>query len=435
MLGMELGINGKALINIPDNVLKHGFVLPNFQGLFYDRTLWSVMAVAIVTLTMVDGVESLATAQAVDKIDPFHRKSSPNRVLMAMGVLNIASSLGGGLTIIPGGVKSKACIVGGGRTLWANFYNACFLLCFLFIARPVINLIPYAALAAILIYTGYKMCEPKIWRHIKGIGWEQLALFTITVVATLLSDLLIGIIVGVASKLLLNLAFMVRGMPFSQIIPRVPGLAMGLFRSPVRSTISVDADTVKLVFDGPLVCFNTLQVNRALGLIPKNTHHLYLEFKEHVSMIDHTSCENLVNFGEEFENSGRGDVHFEGMDLLTRLSPHETCTRIRRINLNAPLPKPALVPFDGFQIDPISPIAVSEALQDSALETALVRESERENEWPVHAGHPNAAMIRLGMVPVGRFLKNPDGELSTFGLLEAAPARKAFKEEPIYPFI
>ena len=83
-----------------------------------------------------------------------------------------------------------------------------------------------------------------------------------------------------------------------------------------------------LHFGGPLVCFNTLQVNHALGMIPMDTRKLYLEFDEEVSIIDHTSCENLIHFGEEFEYSGRGEVEFVGMDVLTRLSTHASCTRM-----------------------------------------------------------------------------------------------------------
>ena len=74
---------------------------------------------------MIDATESLATIKAVDNIDPYRRRSNPDRTLLAMGVSNGASSLLGGLTIIPGMVKSTANVLAGGRTQWANFYNAC----------------------------------------------------------------------------------------------------------------------------------------------------------------------------------------------------------------------------------------------------------------------------------------------------------------------
>src|SRR5262249_18126379 len=123
--------------------------------------------------------------------------------LAAMGILNIVARLAAVLPITPGGVKSTACIMGGGRTQWANFYNACFLLVYLLLARPIINLMPYSVLAAMLIFTGYKLCRPKVWQHVAHIGSEQLFVFTVTVVATLATDLLWGIMTGIAAKWLL----------------------------------------------------------------------------------------------------------------------------------------------------------------------------------------------------------------------------------------
>jgi carbonic anhydrase len=134
-VGRLLGLTGTQLIHVPDKPFEHGVVMPNFTGLFSDSSLMMPLIIAVLTLAMVDGVESLATASAIDRIDPYRRKSDPNRVLLAMGISNICSSMAGGLTIIPGGVKSTACIEGGGKTLWANFYNAIFLILFLFWPR------------------------------------------------------------------------------------------------------------------------------------------------------------------------------------------------------------------------------------------------------------------------------------------------------------
>ena len=175
---------------------------------------------AVVTLTMIDGVESLATAMAIDRIDPYHRKSQPNRLLFAMGVCNIASSLIGGLTIIPGGVKSKANIASGGRTLWANFTNAICLIIYMVFARDLINMIPKGVLASVLIYTGWKMCEPLVWNHIAHIGKEQLGIFTFTIVATLATDLLWGIIAGTVAKFAMNTYFFRKASPALRTLPR-----------------------------------------------------------------------------------------------------------------------------------------------------------------------------------------------------------------------
>jgi carbonic anhydrase len=138
--GRFMGLDAQYLIHLPDHPFEHGIVLPNFQGVIADPSIWWGLFTIVLTLTLIDGVESLATIAAIDKIDPYRRKSDPNRTLLAMGVSNMCSSMVGGLTIIPGGVKSTTSIVGGGRTQWANFYNACFLILYIVVGRNVINM-------------------------------------------------------------------------------------------------------------------------------------------------------------------------------------------------------------------------------------------------------------------------------------------------------
>jgi len=96
-----IGIDEQYLIHVPLNVFEHGIVFPHFVEAFSRTDLWWPLILVIITLTLIDGTESLATIQAIDKIDPFKRKSDPNVTLRAMGVSNSASSLLGGLTIIP----------------------------------------------------------------------------------------------------------------------------------------------------------------------------------------------------------------------------------------------------------------------------------------------------------------------------------------------
>jgi MFS superfamily sulfate permease-like transporter len=89
---------------VPLDIFQHGIHFPHFSEVWQNHDLWMALLVTIITLTLIDGTESLATIAAVDKIDPFHRKSDPNVTLRAMGISNILSSLAGGLTIIPGEV-------------------------------------------------------------------------------------------------------------------------------------------------------------------------------------------------------------------------------------------------------------------------------------------------------------------------------------------
>ena len=287
------------------------------------------------TLTLIDGVESLATIAAIDKIDPFRRKSDPNRTLNAMGVSNLCSSLAGGLTIIPGGVKSTTGILSGARTQWANFFNACFLITYLLLGRNLINLMPMTVLGAIVLYTGYKLCAPKVWRHVAHIGSEQLFVFTTTVLVTVTTDLLWGIAAGIVAKLLLELAVVSKveragpqGFAFAGLPAKRWLSGTGeLFRDPVLKTVSV-GETYHMYFGRPMVCFNSLHLDRRLSQIPSAATAICMHITDLVTLIDHTTATMLLEFAENFRRAGRGVVTVNGLDKLRARSHADAAMRI-----------------------------------------------------------------------------------------------------------
>ncbi|MFO1004933.1 MAG: SulP family inorganic anion transporter [Planctomycetaceae bacterium] len=319
------------LISLPKDPF-HGIHAPAFSELLARRDLWYAAIMAVITLTMIDGVESLATAMAIDRIDPYHRKSQPNRLLFAMGVCNIASSLIGGLTIIPGGVKSKANIASGGRTLWANFTNAICLIIYLVFARDLINMIPKGVLASVLIYTGWKMCEPLVWNHMAHIGKEQLAIFSFTIVATLMTDLLWGIIAGTIAKFALNMYFFRKAIQGANI-PAIqrPSVSQGMysfFANPVSRREMVDGN-YHLYFNKPLVSFNSMHVCDEFDHIPKEAQAVTVHLDQCVALIDHTSCEHLLSTVEEFARSGF-PARVDGLDDLQPMSDYHASVRVAR---------------------------------------------------------------------------------------------------------
>lgn len=317
------------LIKLPENPFQ-GMHTPDFGALLARTDLWYAAGMGVLMLTMIDGVESLATAMAIDRIDPFHRKSDPNRVLLAMGISNVASSLVGGLTIIPGGVKSKVNAASGGRTLWANFTNAICLIVYLLVGAAWINMIPKCVLAAVLIYTGWKMCEPLIWRHMAQIGREQLVIYSFTIATTLLTDLLVGIMVGVAANFVLNL-LMCRHAATAAAKNGAAEVSLSrcvldFFRNPVSKREFVDG-VYHLYMDKPLVCFNTMQLSEELDEIPADAKAVHVHLDERVTLIDHTSSENLMHVIKEYSHT---DVPVEiiGMERMQRLSGYHACTHV-----------------------------------------------------------------------------------------------------------
>lgn len=320
-------------INIPENPLG-AIHLPHYDRIVKHPRTWIVLAYVVFVLLLIDATESLATIVAVDKLDPYKRRSDPDGTLQAMGGCNVASSVVGGLTIIPGIVKSTANIIGGGRTLWANFFNAIMLLVFMFLARPLINQVPLAVLAAILIFVGWKLCGPKVWKHTAAIGIEQLAVFLVTLIVTVSTDLLIGIFVGVLLKLLMGLSLIGlatrlgkangNGDTKRSVFARL----IDVFRNPVTRKEQDEDSAYSVYFDRPLHCFNLFHVIRELQQVPRDATTLRLHFSPLANVIDHTTVETVLHYLEDYKLNGV-TIDLIGWEDFVPLSDHHAAIRMR----------------------------------------------------------------------------------------------------------
>ena len=167
------------------------FTLPDFSAI----TNFEVWKVAVV-LAIVASLETLLCVEATDKLDPYKRNTPTNRELKAQGLGNIVSGLIGGLPITQVIVRSSANISFGAKTKMSGILHGVFLLISAITIAGLLNMIPLASLAAILIMVGYKLAKPALFQQMYKLGSEQFIPFTATVVAILATDLLKGIIVG-----------------------------------------------------------------------------------------------------------------------------------------------------------------------------------------------------------------------------------------------
>jgi len=340
-----LQIPEEYLIHVPLNVFEHGITVPHFQEALERTDLWGTFLVLIITLTLIDGTESLATIAAIDKIDPFKRKSNPNVTLRAMGVSNTLSSLAGGLTIIPGGLKSTTNMLAGGRTLWANFYYACFQLIILLFAAALINQIPKSALAGLLMWIGWKLCSHKVFKRIFAVGKEQMFIAMVNVVVTLYtSDLLDGMIVGTLTKIVLLVKDVVRASPGEGV-----GAALKeLFRNPVirigdargsREVMTVAASAVLRgtvvamknpykIYLSSATCMNLVKLDATLKkiVVPEGSKANYMLILAG-KVVDHTTMEYLHNFQDRAIEGGHTCV-LVGMEHFRGLSDHALAYRV-----------------------------------------------------------------------------------------------------------
>ena len=134
--------------------------------------------------------------EAIDKLDPYNRVTPQNREMVAQGMGNFMSGMLGGLPITAVIVRSSANAEAGAKTKLSAFSHGVWILLAVLLAIPLLNMIPYAVLAVILLRTGYNLAKPKMIKAVYAQGREQFLPFAVTVFAILLTDLLIGVAVG-----------------------------------------------------------------------------------------------------------------------------------------------------------------------------------------------------------------------------------------------
>ena len=193
-------IDPKHMVNIPvaqtTSDFLSFFTRPDFNS-FLNKDVW----IAGVTLALVASLETLLSIEAIDDLDPFQRVTNKERELKAQGVGNMLSGLLGGLPITSVIVRSSANVNAGAKSKMSAIYHGVLLLLCVALIPGLLNLIPKSALAAVLIYTGYKLAKPALFKAYYKKGWDQFLPFVITIGAILLTDLLIGVLIGIGAGL------------------------------------------------------------------------------------------------------------------------------------------------------------------------------------------------------------------------------------------
>lgn len=167
---------------------------PDFAALTKGGT-W----VAALTIALVASIESLLSVQAVDRLDPLRRQSPPDRELIAQGLGNAVSGLVGGLPVTSVIVRSGANVAAGGRERLSAIVHGVLLLVAVLLAGELLNRIPLACLAGVLIQVGLNLCKPATFMAQRRLGVTQFAPFVLTIAAVLALDLLKGVILGIVA--------------------------------------------------------------------------------------------------------------------------------------------------------------------------------------------------------------------------------------------
>ncbi len=305
LIGNVYELGPTNLVHLPDKVIQ-GIVFPDF-GMTFTGVFW----VAVLSISLVASLESLLSAQAVDTLDPHHRKSNLNRDVSAMGAGSALSGLLGGLPMISEIVRSSANIGNGGKTQWANFFHGGFLLLFLLLGKPIIEQIPLAALAAMLIHVGFRLASPSEFKHVYQIGKEQLLIFLTTLITVLATDLIIGVLAGILMQVVIHLYY---GAPLKF-----------LFKSRFDYARDQDTDVIFLqhsaIFSNYISLKSEIERRRAQG-------RLVIDFT-HVNLIDHTFRTHLNGLIKEWNKEGK-ELILSNADHLIPVSDHPLATQVKK---------------------------------------------------------------------------------------------------------
>jgi len=304
--GKDYILGPKHLVQLPNNIMD-GFTFPDF-GKITTGVFW----VAVMSIALVTAIESLLSAAAVDTLDPDKRKSNLDKDLTGLGSGSALSGLIGGLPMISEIVRSSANITYGGRTQWSNLIHGSFLLLFLVLAKPLIEQIPLAALAAMLVFTGYRLASPNEFKHVYHIGKSQLVIFVVTLLTVLATDLIIGIAAGIVTKIIIHIAY---GAPLRNIFK-----AKFNYEEP-------DEKEGIIRIEHAAIFSNFISMKSEIEK-HKDKERLKLDFKA-VNLIDHTFTDHIYELKKRWEDEGRV-LELINDDHLIPVSSHPLAAKVAR---------------------------------------------------------------------------------------------------------
>lgn len=302
-------LSGEHLVSIPKansfGEFLSFFTTPDWSQITNSKVLGTAVVLAIVA-----SLESLLSIEAIDDLDPYQRVTPTNRELKAQGLGNITSGLIGGLPVTSVIVRSSANVNAGAKTKMSTIYHGTLLLLCVAFIPGILNLIPKTALAAVLIFTGYKLAKPSLFKAFYKKGWSQFLPLVITITAILATDLLRGVIIGIV----VGLFFVIRSNFKSSVFVLVDGNSY-LFR--LRKDVSflnkpIIKNRLEKVPDNSQVLIDATQAD----FIDKDIVEIIEDFMLHapLSNIDVTLKTNPMNdhgFSKQFLEG-----HHKGANLI-----------------------------------------------------------------------------------------------------------------------
>lgn len=289
--GGPLVLEQEHFVNLPpvNSVEELGALVqfPQFSALS-DSRVWSHAT----TIALVASLETLLSLEAIDGLDPQRRISPPNRELVAQGLANTCAGLVGGIPVTSVIVRSSANVQAGGQTRLATAVHGVLLLVGLLLLAPLLNRIPLAALAIVLIQVGIKLSSVGLWRAQWKAGWTQFVPFAATVFAILFTDLLKGTLLGAA----VGLALLVRAQQKNAVlVTEHDGNTLITF---VKDITFLQKSRVKEILRALPEGGNVIIDRRAVAFVDPDIDELLENFRQ-------DAPRHQINFTQQFEPGRR----------------------------------------------------------------------------------------------------------------------------------
>lgn len=294
-LGNIYAVGPELLLDIPDTITD-SIMHPNF-GKINTLEFWGI----VFSMLIITSIEHLAIAKAVDKIDPYKRKTDLNKDLTGIGISTMISGLIGGLPIISVIIRSTVNIQNGAKTKWSNMYQGLLLLLFIVVLSPIMRQVPLCAFAILLVHTGFKLASPAVFKRIYNQGIEQLVFFMITMVITLYTNLLVGLLGG--SILVLVTHILLARIPVRQFFKLVYSSRTRLIPLPDSSYI--------LKVRGIANFLGIIKVDKLVAQIPADAD-VNIDLSE-TRLVDMSYMDYLVEFLNRQREFG-GKAFISGLD-------------------------------------------------------------------------------------------------------------------------
>ena len=308
-LGKEYEVGPNLLLDIPDKIMD-SIMFPNFGKINTIEFWTTVFSILIIT-----SIESLAIAKAVDKIDPYKRKTDLNKDLTGIGLSTMVAGCIGGLPIIAVIIRSTVNIHNGAKTKWSNMYQGILLLLFIVVLSPIMTKVPLCAFAILLVYTGFKLASPSVFKQAYNQGTEQLIFFIGTMILTLYTNLLIGLLGGLLLALVTHM--LLARLSILQFFKMI-------YKSRTK-LVKISDDDYDLKIRGVANFLGILKIDKIISKIPSGVN-VNIDLSE-TRLVGMTYMDYLVEYLKTQRASG-GKVFITGLDSHVSLSTYNRALKI-----------------------------------------------------------------------------------------------------------